>query len=298
MPCLRPLTGWRSNERNEKTGKRPIVFKRTDGIEHTMLQIPCGQCQGCRLDKSLDWAIRCVHEKKLHENNCFITLTYDDECLPKIPSGLPTLVKDHWIKFMKRLRKKYGEGIRFFHCGEYGDLFDRPHYHAIIFGHDFEDKRLHSIRDGIRLCESEELNKLWEYQGFCTVGEVTFESAAYVARYIMKKVTGKGADDHYKGRQPDYILMSRRPGIGRPWLDKYMSDVYPHDFIIHSLGKKARPSRYYDSIYDKINSQDMEKIKKLRLEKIKKYKYNNTPCRLIVREIVLEEKIKKLKRNL
>ena len=160
-------------------------------------KLPCGQCVGCRLERSRQWAIRCMHEAQMHEDNCFITLTFNPESLDDRSNPWSLDVRDFQL-FMKRLRKKYGAGIRFYHCGEYGELNKRPHYHACIFGFDFPDKRLWKVTNsGHRLYISESLDELWPF-GFCTIGNVTFESAAYVARYIMKKVNGDAAADHYE----------------------------------------------------------------------------------------------------
>lgn len=222
--------------------------------------IPCGQCIGCRLERSRQWALRCVHEAKDHDKNCFITLTYDPKFLPK--TG--TLVKKDLQLFMKRLRKKYGEKIRFFACGEYGDKGERPHYHACIFNHDFEDKTLWSVRGEVNLYKSEELQKLWPF-GFSTVGEVTFESAAYVARYCTKKITGEAAEEHYKGKIPEFVNMSRRPGIGRIHYDRYYKDIYSIDGVVRN-GLKLRPPKYYDKLYDAQFPQKMKEVKDKRIK--------------------------------
>ena len=136
--------------------------------------------------------MRCMHEKQSHERSAFITLTYDEEHLPQ-DGGLDV---SHFQKFMKRLRKKRGK-VRFFHCGEYGDMKGRPHYHAILFGIDFwDDQVLVEEKNDNPYYISAELAQLWPF-GQHRIGEVTFESSAYVARYIMKKITGKQAPEHY-----------------------------------------------------------------------------------------------------
>lgn len=197
----------------------------------------------------------------MYEKNCFITLTFNDENLNK----KLTLVKRDFQLFMKRLRKRFlDESIRYYHCGEYGTLLQRPHHHAILFNFDFPDKKLWQVREKIPLYRSEILEELWPY-GFCTIGQATFESAAYVARYILKKITGDRAAAHYGDRLPEYTTMSRRPGIARAWYDRYKSDVYPHDYVVIRGGRRCRPPRYYDSIYD------LEEPKKF-----KKIKYNRT----------------------
>lgn len=256
MVCYSPLEGWYSHERT-KNGKRQVVFNASQAYTDRRVTVPCGRCIGCRLDRSRQWAVRCVHEATCHEHNSFITLTYNPEHLPK--GG--TLVKEDFQKFMKRLRRHYyGKNIRYYHCGEYGTIGNRPHYHACLFNHDFDDKILHSQKDGIKLYTSKTLEKIWPF-GFSTIGDVTFESAAYCARYIMKKITGEPAAQHYNGRLPEYTTMSRRPGIGRGWLDKYASDVYNSDMVVIRDDIKAKPPKYYDSIYDQVNPDHMAAIK-------------------------------------
>jgi hypothetical protein len=184
-----------------------------------------------------------MHEAQMHENNSFITLTYNEE---NLPSG-GSLVKSDYQNFMKRLRKSIAPKlVRYYHCGEYGENLGRPHYHALLFGHDFEDKKYFSGKKESAVYTSNELSKLWPF-GFAVSGSVTFESAAYVARYVMKKVTGKMAQDHYGSLLPEYTTMSRRPGIAKAWYEKYKTDVYPHDRII-VRGNPTRPPRFYDNI--------------------------------------------------
>ena len=104
MACYYPLKGYRARAVNPKTGKRSIVFDSSLGFMDMPVEFACGQCIGCRIERSRQWAIRCVHEAQLYEANCFITLTYAPEHLPKNGS----LVLEHFQKFMKRLRKRVG----------------------------------------------------------------------------------------------------------------------------------------------------------------------------------------------
>lgn len=298
MPCFKPLHGYMSRTPSAN-GKFGIVFNVREGWVDRPMVIPCGQCIGCRLDKSLSWATRCLHEASLHEENCFITLTYNDEFCPIDGS----LNKRDWQLFMKRLRKKFGgRKIRYFHCGEYGSQLDRPHYHACLFGFDFPDKVLWSFRKGVRLYRSAILESLWTHPGlgcslgFSTIGDVTFESAAYVARYCLKKVTGKMAKDHYVGRLPEYITMSRRPGIAAKWIDQFASDVYPHDFIVTPGGRKVKPSRYYDEKYDLTNHLEMAIIKGKR-ERGCRDNPDIFPRRLKVRRKIAELSAERLERS-
>lgn len=226
--------------------------------------LPCGQCMACRLNKSRDWATRCVLEAKTHAENCFITLTYDEEHLPSDGS----LQKADFTNFIKRLRKNTGDKIRYFACGEYGSLYHRPHFHACLFGWRPSDLVLYSCRSGCNLYLSETVSKAWQGRGYVTVGDVTFESAAYVARYVTKKINGSLAEEHYQGRQPEYTVMSRRPGIGAPFFEKYSEDIYGKDFIVIRDNIKCKPPAYFDRIYDNYYGDGaFEEIKDNRLAK-------------------------------
>jgi hypothetical protein len=303
MPCYHPLVGYRSAVRNEKTGKRSIVFTKRDAYTDLRIRFPCGQCIGCRLERSRQWAIRCMHEASLYDKNSFITLTYNPENLPK--HG--TLVKEDHQKFMKRLRRHNDERIRYFHCGEYGEKFARPHYHTCLFNYDFPDRiLLRESKTGEKYYISQELAELWPY-GHHIIGDVTFESAAYVARYITKKITGKKAEDHYEiidektgeilgQRVPEYITMSRRPGVGMEWFKKFHRDIYPGDFVI-VRGKKMKPPKYYDRSFEIEYPEEFAHIKATRFVNGAQHKENNTPERLRVRKQCQEEKFKKLVRG-
>lgn len=256
MPCYTPIKAWKSKELTEN-GKRKIVFRPQEAYNDLKIDIPCGQCIGCRLERSRQWAIRCMHETKLHDRNCFVTLTYHDE-----PEGGSLNVRDIQL-FFKRLRKAYGK-VRYLQCGEYGKKFSRPHHHAILFGIDFyEDRKLWRNDGNNKLFTSEILDGIWGL-GYCIIGEVTFESCSYVSGYITKKVTGKQSVNHYNGRKPEYITMSRRPGIGKEFYDKFKEDFYKLDKVIIRNDIKIKPPKYYDAMYELEEPQKMEKIKKER----------------------------------
>lgn len=295
MPCFSPLKGWLCNEVNA-SGKRSIVFNKTEALCAAPVYIPCGQCAGCRLERSREWAVRCVNEASLYEDNCFITLTYDDKYLPEKGS----LDKAAFQKFMKRLRKKFGSGIRYFQCGEYGSKLGRPHFHACLFNFDFPDKIIYTIKNGNRLYSSKLLDELWPF-GFALIGDVTFESAAYVARYVLKKKFGNKiykdlVDNFYKDKVPEYTTMSRKPGIGAAWFDKFKDDVFPDGCITLKGGVKCRVPRYYENKYCLTNAEDLEKIKLIRAYNAFNDS-NNSPDRLKVREDVLLRKVKLLERS-
>lgn len=299
MPCYHPISAWQLLKVKTANGKPTISFKNPyarPSADRVGIQVPCGQCIGCRLERSRQWAIRCVHEAYGHENNAFITLTYSPENLP--PGGsLPEYIGGDFQKFMKRLRKAVSPvKIRFFSCGEYGEKNMRPHYHACIFGYDFPDKILYTVRDDCRLYRSLMLEKIWGL-GFATVGDVTFESAAYVARYITKKITGGLAADHYKGKNPEYTTMSRCPGIGKKWYDEFKDDVFPCDNVV-LRGKIMRPPRFYDKQLELDNPEQMANIKNKRKAKALAVAADNTAARLKTKEMCKQAQFQQLKRGL
>lgn len=217
----------------------------------------------------------------------FATLTYDAVHQPLDNS----LNHRHWQLFAKRLRKARGP-FRYYMAGEYGDQLGRPHYHAILFGIDFPDKTaVRQLADKPKLYHSEELDKLWG-RGNCTLGAVTFESAAYVARYVMKKITGDLAPAHYTWidehgemheRRPEYNHMSRRPGVGHNWITKYLGDVFPSDGV-QLRNYECKPPRYYDKQLEKTNPEMHERIKQRRKDEIDHK--DNTQRRLNAKEKV------------
>lgn len=304
MPCYHPLQAYYGDEK--PNGKRTIHFHKKSIITGSELELPCGNCIGCRLERSRQWAVRCIHEAECHENNCFITLTVKEEHMDQIFPNRSLDVRPFQL-FMKKLRKRFGNGIRFFHCGEYGDKYGRPHYHACLFNHDFPDKRLWTRSTNFPLYRSEILEELWPY-GHSSIGSVTFDSAAYVARYILKKVNGEPQQKHYEridpttgevfDLKPEYTTMSRRPGIGKLWFDQFRDDVYPHDSLV-SNGVEMKPPKYYDTLYEALDAESFADIKIDRSLRAIMLADDNTPERLAVREACKSDKISKfLKRSI
>jgi len=244
--------------------------------------------------------MRAVHEANLYKRNCFITLTYAEENLPHRNK----LNYEDFQQFMKRVRKKYGENIRFYMCGEYGTLNGRPHYHAILFNHDWEDKQYFKTTgaDG-KIYTSEALQKLWPH-GHSSTGEATFESAAYIARYCVQKRTGEQAEEHYKRYDflgeyqltPEFNQMSRKPGIGGDWLKFYKNDVFTNDYVIIN-GKETNVPKFYDRLLKKTNPQRLEDLKEAREWEGYQRRADNTQERLAVKEQVTLAKIQQLERG-
>lgn len=242
MGCNSPLRGYQAAD-----GGFTFDYKKSDGGEH--MEVPCRQCIGCRIGRVQEWAIRNTHEVQMHENSCFLTLTYAPEHLPE--NG--TLVKNHLQKFIRAVRKKTGLKLRYYACGEYGEKFQRPHYHVLLYGYDFPDKvRANRIAGNIYYV-SEECDRIWG-RGGCRIGHATFQSAAYTARYVTKKMYGDKAKNHYERINeetgevvqllPEFTTMSLKPGIGAPWFDKYHEDIFPSDEVVIE-GRKFRVPEYY-----------------------------------------------------
>lgn len=290
MPCYHPLEAWFGRKVG---GKRQVVFKRSlasPGSALKSFSVPCGRCIGCRLERSRQWAVRIMHEASQHADNCFLTLTYASE---QLPTGGSLQLSD-FQKFFKRLRKRVGKPLRFFHCGEYGEALERPHYHVCLFGYGFPDKVPWSTTPrGDRLYVSEELAKLWPH-GFSTIGELTFDSAAYTAAYCLKKITGPAAEGHYSGRSPEYVTMSRRPGLGAGWYDRFKSDVYPAGRVV-VRGHECAPPRFYDSKFELDNPLEFTRMKLRRASAVDLM--DNDSFRLPVKEKVRKSRTSILERK-
>lgn len=311
LVCFTPNDAWGITPPG---GSRKIRFKAPEGFnigtQYEFMQLPCGQCTGCRLEYSRQWAIRCVHEASLYDENSFVTLTYDPEHLP--PGG--SLRKRDLSLFLKRLRHHHGP-FRFYACGEYGEKLGRPHYHICFFGYDPPEQRFYKKSRENPLYISDPLTKIWG-QGMVTVGALTFQSAAYAARYIMKKVNGSQKDTHYMNVDcqtgeiisdlvPEFTDMSRggktgQGGIGKKWFDEFHgSDVKPDDFVVlKGSNAKMRPPRYYDKLLKDMDPDGYDIIRRERVRNAEKHANNNTPDRLAVREKVQDAKLHLLKRNM
>lgn len=296
----------------------PIVRSSSDysDIKGFKIKIPCGQCIGCRLDYSRQWAVRACHEVNTYgaDNNMFITLTYNDEHLPDNKS----LDYSDVQKFLKRLRHYTGDGLRYMVCGEYGEKFQRPHYHLLLFNYVFPDidwnkPYLIDTNKGQMYYRSEILEKeLWTdpYQpdnkkGFSVIGKVTFESAAYVARYVTKKLKTKDEEklkEHYGLRVPEFLRMSRDPGLGNQFVKNYYEDILNHGYVTFGRKYKAPVPRYYLNVIKNEISEDL--YNSYKVDKMHEL-YNNlfvenvdeTEARLLVREELKKHQCDRLLRS-
>lgn len=278
------------------------------------------------------WALRIAHESSLYSDsrgNSFVTLTYRDKetCTKEekakglfIP-GTRSLDKTHFQKFMKRLRKREtGHRIKYYQCGEYGSQcehgFDlnrqkcplcnvgRPHHHAILFNQRFDDLEPYAVQKGVTRYTSKTLSDLWGY-GFVDVGEVTIQSAGYVARYIMKKINGVQAEDHYKRitesgeivkLEPEYSTMSN--GIGKDWYEKYKTDCWPEDEVpAPGRDPVKKVPRYYEEMLKGEDPELHQKIKNLRQKFRRENAAEYTPERLQSKYRVKKAQISSLTRE-
>lgn len=295
LPCYHPLYAVQIGTKDNGKADLKFLQYRPHELDKTvewhgrsyprsaLVPLPCGQCIGCRIDYSRQWANRCMMELEYHDSAYFVTLTYDDDHLPMseyidpdtgelLPSL--TLRKRDFQLFMKRLRKAFPQDhIRFFMCGEYGSQTFRPHYHAIIYGLHLDDLTVYkTVREAGELYtyyNSPSLQKVWSDSdgvpiGFAVVGEVTWNSCSYVARYVMKKQKGSGAEAYRTFNiVPEFTLMSRKPGIAKQYYDDH-SDLYDYDKINISTpkgGRAFRPPRYFDKLYDLDAPECMQSIK-------------------------------------
>lgn len=308
-----------------KSGK----FQYGNGVAKAQ-KIPCGHCINCKITKSREWANRCVLEASQYENNYFVTLTYDPEHLPLMDNmegsegkeycndgtWAGMLVKDDMTKFIRSLRDYYRyhyghEGIRFFGAGEYGDNFQRPHYHLILFNlpiYDLETAEKNWFKQ--QYWESETISKIWG-KGIVKIAEVNWTTCAYVARYVMKKRYGEKSADYYaaKGQTPEFVNMSRNPGIGANYFKEHMKEIYKTDEIILKGMKEkthtSKPPKYFDGMYEILYPEEMAAIKEKRKiaaeesEKVKlTYSTMTEKQRYDIKERTMIMKSKLLKRNL
>lgn len=347
MPCYYPIAAVQPFPGAPlQLFKREQIHLR-NAIHGRKLEVPCNQCSGCRRRQSLEWALRCTHEAQMHRYNCYITLTYDDNHIPtgytlrhrdwqlfmkslrslllrggmglqhndlSLPSALG--LGGDLLQRINNRRGLYGaiapypmsKPIKYYMAGEYGERYGRPHYHALLFGLDFADKLYHGrTKAGEKIYRSQTLERLWTH-GYSSIGNVTFASAAYIARYVEKKRTGDGNKTDYEildldtgeinFRKKEYNQMSRASGIGKEWLALYNNDVYATDKVITREGRQLRPPRYYDKQYKKLDAARLAHLKTVRELEALAMSEHHTTHRLRVQEEVANARSRHLRRTL
>lgn len=290
MSCYRMHVAYRLD-----TGR--VVGSGPESAGGIPMRLPCGRCSGCLMERRQLWSLRCRHEASCWDHNVFLTLTYSDDALPWHGS----LDRDHLTRFFKRLRSRVSgvqaapgseaRPIRYFACGEYGTRSKRAHYHALLFNVRIDDARVY----GKGSYTSELMSSLWPY-GSHVIGSVTPASAAYVAGYALKKVKGAVertlryevvdfATGEVVERVPEFSVMSRRPGIGQYWYDRFKRDL-SNGYLVDGGSKVAVP-RFYEDKYrvdfpEEVEARDYARY----LESVAKDPAEMSESRLITRELV------------
>lgn len=264
----------RSGRVDQKLVQKYPFLMEAYGRRLDLFDVPCNRCLNCRLSKARTWSQRCILESKSWQDNWFVTLTYDDEHIVPVVNEETgefingQLVPSDVTEFLKRLREHFRDkynhiGIRYYMCGEYGDTTYRPHYHLILFNLPIDDLKLYSKSPlGDVYYNSPLLTEKWG-KGHVVVGEVTEQSAAYVARYVMKKAKDD-TDYDALGLHKEYTRMSTRPGIALPYLVAHLDEIYERDQIYLANGKVVKPSRYFDDKAKEFGI-DIEEVKEKRL---------------------------------
>lgn len=284
MSCYHPLLGIPNYDHLSDEGKR--IFDIIPGGNYSpefkkiypgAVSIPCGHCIGCRLDYSRSWADRMMLELDHHKGKAiFVTLTYDNEHVPITYDdygevGYFSLWKPDLQKFFKRLRKAFPDKeIRYYAAGEYGSTTFRPHYHAIIFGlslEDFPDLRQRGLNDLKQAhYESMVFQRIWN-QGFCLLAAVSWQTCAYVSRYVQKKVFAAELpiQDLYDC-EPEFSLMSRRPGIGAPYMADHPDMFDQSNIYVRGHDKPISIPKYFLTKLELTDPELADKIKKQRAD--------------------------------
>lgn len=256
--------------------------------------IPCGQCIGCRLEYSRQWANRGYLESKCWDQNWFVTLTYDEaynfildeiETSDGITYTNPgdwngILIPEHLTAFMKSLRqimkREHGQdGIRFMACGEYGSEGQRPHYHIILFNCNLPLESFYNpkIKNHNLYWQNTIIERAWgngrEPKGICNISEASWNNIAYTARYITKKVNGALSEHYYaeQGQVKEFFRVSRMPGIGELYYRQHKDEIYKYDCItiVNQEGATTcKPPKYFDDLYEKEDPEGFKKIKEKR----------------------------------
>lgn len=268
MSCTNPKPAILVPDDTTTTGKRIKFLSSRDSFlsypelkekyGESYVEIPCGKCDSCIEQRTKSWAIRCCLEAGQYKENCFLTLTYNEKCLPK--GGL---CKKDVFRFIKRLRNYYGAGIRYYGCGEYGSKYDRPHYHIILFNFFPDDAKCVAPGPfGGFYYTSKKLQELWKF-GFVSVGDLSYNSCAYVARYCNKKIKDIGV----LRMNPEFSFMSRRPGIGENYFKEHFDSLVETDRIYVNINGKVLFSsfRYFDKLIDRIDPEKLQELKDKRI---------------------------------
>lgn len=277
-----------------RKGKQLIVSGMPPvNVKYKTLLRQCDQCKGCRVRRRMELALRLEHESQFNEHSWFVTLTYNDEHLPAGGSVNIKAIPDFIRMLRQKLRrKKIKQKLRYFAVSEYGGQTGRAHYHLILFGPDFPDRKISYTKPsranhsesfiklfgigGARYYTSELLENVWG-NGFAQLTSVSQATMQYVAKFHIDKVTGEKAAEYYSytdesgnayNLEPEQCRMSTNPGLGRKWIEKYWKCVYPRGYIIGHGGVKFAPPKYYDAWLEKNHPKVYLQVKEQRAKEI------------------------------
>jgi hypothetical protein len=265
MPCFSPKRAFYTDKVNPDTGLFKVTLNPVEGFVDWSMEIPCGECIGCRKMQARDWGNRSVLESRLHETNIFMTVTYATPFLPRAASGRPTLVPDDFTLFMKRYRKWLGKvrpwnpTVRYFLGSEYGERFGRPHGHYSMFGAVWPDdaRRVSESKRGFPQFESRTLNGIWG-KGFVRFSWLNHRTCFYAAGYALKGQSGPlGAGDVV----PAFHRESRRPGLGAGAFDRWSDGWYPSGQLVMD-GRRVPTPRYFD---ERLKARDVEAWRRMKV---------------------------------
>lgn len=312
MACLKPIQVYNLNK-GEK-----VKFKKYSNIDVAKLDmnmnyennnsVPCRKCIECKLDNAKEWAIRSALQCKSSEDNWFITLTYSDEFIPVNDKGIFTVSYKDLSRFIESLRKVFTrqgiKDIKYLASSEYGSRLNRPHYHLCFFGLPLNDLELTGevSKLGHPYFVSKLVDKIWN-KGIHKIGRVTYQSAGYVARYTLKKLSN--LDYKKLGIEPERLFMSK--GIGKKYFEENKEHIYKYDVVNLNTDKvliKLQPPRYFDRLYEKHNSDHLQEIKNARIVNAKHNlvsRVENSGIGYVNllgnKQHILHERVKALKRN-
>lgn len=229
-----------------------------NGSKYRIGLVPCKKCWACRLNYSAEWATRIMNEVQYHENNYFITLTYDEQHVPKLKEITykdkdgkehtirnkgqfkNTLNPDDIKRFINSIRKHFErlghKGVKYYLCGEYGQNgTTRPHYHIIFMNLPLNPEKFYDFHQDENLkmhWKTKEVEEIWG-KGIIDVAMVEWADAAYVARYGTKLYINNGSVEEYakSGMVREFVRCSRRPAIGLHFCEDNEFDLLYTDKI-------------------------------------------------------------------
>lgn len=249
------------------------AHRRARGLPIKLGTLPCGVCFGCRSDNARGWALRMMHESRYHESTCFVTLTYNDDHLPEYGD----LRYEDLTKFWKDCRHVFqspGQPFKYFVCGEYGDKSLRPHYHFAGFSFQIPDLRFFKKHNGNPYFISDTMTDVWG-KGHVIIGDLSTQSAAYIARYVNKKMHGGNIRD-----LPDTAINARTgevgqytierafqsKGLGFSFYQQYKDDIWDKDGCLYNNKYMVKPPRYY---FKMLEAEDPDRAEEIRLARLK-----------------------------